>query len=88
MKHGSGVGRLPKGGSYVTLAAPSISPFSGKDFTIVIETMVRTENFKRKGLTIIKAINNLYLLDLLILKPHWLRSGVQHVMSTPQLPNQ
>ena len=35
LKHGSGVGHLVSGGSYVTLASPDL-----KDFTIVIETMV------------------------------------------------
>jgi len=39
LKHGSGVGKLPKGGSYVTLVSPNFSPFSGRDMTIVIETM-------------------------------------------------
>ena len=36
LKHGSGVGHLAGGGSYVTLASPDM-----KDFTMVIETMVR-----------------------------------------------
>ena len=35
LKHGSGVGHLAGGGSYVTLASPDM-----KDFTMVIETMV------------------------------------------------
>jgi len=39
LKHGTGVGKLPKGGSYVTLVSPNFSPFSGRDMTIVIETM-------------------------------------------------
>ncbi|KAH9500900.1 hypothetical protein Btru_069153 [Bulinus truncatus] len=34
LKHGSGVGQLPQGGSYVALISPD-----GKDLTIVIETM-------------------------------------------------
>jgi len=39
LKHGSGVGRLPKGGSIVTLVSPDFNPFHGQDMTIVIETM-------------------------------------------------
>ncbi len=35
LKHGSGVGKLNNGGSYVTFLSPN-----GNDFTIVIETMV------------------------------------------------
>ncbi|KAH9495020.1 hypothetical protein Btru_018603 [Bulinus truncatus] len=39
LKHGSGVGQLPQGGSYVALISPD-----GKDLTIVIETMVNREH--------------------------------------------
>jgi galactosylceramidase len=35
LKHGKGVGKLNKGGSYVSLVSPD-----EKDLTVVIETMV------------------------------------------------
>lgn len=38
LNHGSGVGMLNYGGSYVTLVSPD-----GNDFTIIIETMVYIE---------------------------------------------
>lgn len=38
LKHGSGVGMLDKGGSYVSF----VDPNDPSKFTLVIETMVRT----------------------------------------------
>jgi len=48
LKHGSGVGRLPLGGSYVAFTAQNYSPYGKKGLTIVFETMTRNHSICKR----------------------------------------